>query len=44
MRSIRGLFLDVTDGETLHRQCEAIGALMKLMLFNADDPENFASS
>lgn len=42
MRGLRGLFLDTTDGEMLKRQCEAIGELMKIMMFDAEDPERLA--
>jgi GT2 family glycosyltransferase len=40
MRNIRGLFLAVEDPDVLQRQCEAISALMKLMMFDARDPES----
>jgi hypothetical protein len=40
MRNIRGLFLDVEEPDVLQRQCEAISALMKLMMFDARDPES----
>lgn len=39
MRNIRGLFFDTDDPDVMNRQCEAIGALAKLMLFDARDPE-----
>ena len=42
MRNLRGLFLDTDDAEVLYRQCEAMGALMKLMMFDAQDPERLA--
>jgi glucosyl-dolichyl phosphate glucuronosyltransferase len=39
MRGLRGLFLDTDDADTLNRQCEAIGALMRLMMFDGQDPD-----
>jgi glucosyl-dolichyl phosphate glucuronosyltransferase len=39
MRTLRGLFLDTDDPETMQRQCEALNALLSLMMFDARDPE-----
>jgi hypothetical protein len=39
MRSLRGLFYDTEDAETLYRQCEAISALLRLLMFDSRDPE-----
>jgi GT2 family glycosyltransferase len=39
MRTIRGLFLDVEEPDVLRRQCEAISALMRLMMLDGHDPE-----
>jgi GT2 family glycosyltransferase len=43
MRGLRGLFLDTDDPEVLNRQCQAIGALARLMMFDARDPERTAA-
>lgn len=39
MRTFRGLFLDTDDPDALQRQCEAITALMSLIMSDARDPE-----
>jgi GT2 family glycosyltransferase len=39
MRSIRGLFLDTNDPTVLQRQCDAISALLALMIHDPRDPE-----
>lgn len=43
MRTLRGLFFDTDDAETMHRQCEALTALISLMMFDARDPERALS-
>jgi GT2 family glycosyltransferase len=39
MRGLRGLFVDTDDPNVLQRQCDAISALMALMLHDGRDPE-----
>jgi GT2 family glycosyltransferase len=39
MRNFRGLFMDTDDPDTLQRQCDAISALMSLMMHDGRDPE-----
>lgn len=39
MRTFRGLFMDTDDPDTLQRQCDAISALMTLMMHDGQDPE-----
>lgn len=39
MRTLRGLFFDTDDAETMQRQCEALTALISLLMFDARDPE-----
>jgi glucosyl-dolichyl phosphate glucuronosyltransferase len=39
MRTFRGLFMDTDDPDTLQRQCDAISALMMLMMHDGRDPE-----
>jgi GT2 family glycosyltransferase len=39
MRTFRGLFLDIDDPAALQRQCDAITALMTLLMSDGHDPE-----
>ena len=39
MRGLRGLFLDTMDSTLFHKQCDAVGSLLHLLLRAAGDPD-----